>query len=390
MPRQWDHHDSNDPVDDVVTRFRHLGGDHGPSDPAYWDFDDEKDWDSDDSFSQVPPEIYESFEKTQAKYPRNSQDEVSRTPAGPMISLHDTRYFVPQWDEQMLGPAWRKERGAWDFDNPPKPLLPDDPKMKDAFRYCEEHPMHYAWAPGPDDIDIYRCDIESESSIVVHVRGGCVDDGQTVGPLHNRGSTGVFSGKDSEYNFASPQGVLNKPLDEEKAALDAALLALTVVRFDVLKDRRQLLDKTDNGGAGETAKQEMSKTSTKPTPAPSKNASPADADSDSSSEDDEDDSLALRIIIVSDNAAMVDNICKHQDTWDWEQEVPHTADGQPVKYGSLYERIEEMADGLEEDHDVVVNWYCVPEKFNKHAADLANEALRRNFKDVKQSFISAE
>lgn len=76
MSRRWDTHDFDDPDENPVTRFRHLGGDYGPYDPAHWDSDDDDDdddfagWDSDASFSHIPQQVYDKFEKGIAMLPR--------------------------------------------------------------------------------------------------------------------------------------------------------------------------------------------------------------------------------------------------------------------------------------------------------------------------------
>lgn len=67
MARRWDVHDFDDPDENPVTRLRHLGGDYGPYDPAHWEFDDDDEdfegWNSDDSFSHIPKQVYDDFEK---------------------------------------------------------------------------------------------------------------------------------------------------------------------------------------------------------------------------------------------------------------------------------------------------------------------------------------
>ncbi|KAI1084229.1 hypothetical protein F5B20DRAFT_287997 [Whalleya microplaca] len=415
--RAWDVHDFNDPDEDPVTRFRHLGGDYGPSDPSYWDLDDEYDieWDSDDSFSHLPSEVYEEFEKAQSKYPRNSKDEVDQTPAGPLITLYDTRYFVPQWDEHMLGPAWWEKRGKWDFDNPPKPLLPNDPKMKDAFKYCSEcqltwlvghdklqghkHPEHFAYVPS-EHIDLHRLAVGDGSSLVVHVRGDCIAKGQTPKSLvGNPGGTGIYFGKASKYNRAGPQIYSDPELDREKADLGAAELALTIVRFTVLEDlkeiSREAKELKDSNVAEEgTAQSDISRDKASVSDKVGFDTSKSDSntnESDNDEDDDElwedeseedgnddDDNISLRVIMVMDNAKVVDNICKHQDKWKLEKGKLRTNQGKLVKHGNWYQRLADLVDELD-INNISVKWYCVPIEFNKEAAELAGKALEGKF-----------
>lgn len=293
-------------------------------------------------------------------------------------------YFIPQWDEQLIGPEWRQKRGEWDYDNPPTPLLPNDPKMADAFKYCEEcqltwlvgfdklkrhtHPHHFAWQPEAEYIDVHRWGLESEASIVVYVRGSCVLEGQTSqSPAGNPASLGIFFGKDSKYNVAGPQG--NEPMsfDKEEAEVYAIVDALVKVRYQVIEDRRAILREVEKSTSGKPDKSldDVGKKSHK-----------SDGDSDDNdgevySEDDDDDiDLSTRIIIVSDNKKVIDNICNLEEK-------------QPAKYSDAYDRLDDMLDELEEV-DVHVKWYCVPEEFNKEAAELANEGLHGRFRGFEE------
>ena len=310
----------------------------------------------------------------QAKYPRNPKDEVKRTPAGPMIIIHDTDYFIPQWDEQILGPAWRQQRGKWDYDNPPQPLLPDAAEMKDAFKYCEQcqltwlvghdkeeghkHPQHYAWKPEAEHIDVHRWGLEPEASIIVYVHGACIAEGEeSKSIVANPAGTGIFFGKGSKYNMAAPQGNKSTPFDRERAELGAILLALTQVRWNIVEDRTDFLkelarSKIEAGKAGGAGRKELDGESDS-------------VDGSSEIEDEEDIDLSFRVIVVSDNKQVVDNICELEDK-------------EPAKHGDLYDGLDDLIDELDEV-DIDVRWYCVPEGVNKEAAALANQALEGHF-----------
>ncbi|KAI1102860.1 hypothetical protein F4804DRAFT_311626 [Jackrogersella minutella] len=418
MSRPWDFHDFNDPDDDPVTRFRHLGGDFGPYDPSYWGFDsldeddDDEESDSDDSFSDVGLEAYQYFEEDQKKYPRNSRDKVRRTPAGPMIALYDTRYFVPQWDEQMLGPAWRQKRGKWDFDNPPKALSITDPKMKDAFKYCEEcqltwlvgydkverhqHPQHLAWGKGPEDTDIHRLDMDMETSIVIHIHGERVPQGQrSLSPIIGHSTSfGIFFGKGSKYNVGAPYGIMDDGDDAESAALSAVELAITIVGSDILRDREDFFKKFAKSRRADEAKAEAALAKTDEKGASSAQNSVSDdvvarpkKDEDDPWEDESDDdeyddglhALPFRVILVLDHAMVVDNICKHIKQWKDEKGILFTKKGKPAKHGDMYQRVEDTVLGMGDDYDTNVKWYHVPKEHNQEAAKLAQDALRGTF-----------
>ena len=306
-------------------------------------------------------------------------------------------YFIPQWDEQLMGPGWRKKRGGWDYDNPPQPLLPNDPKLENAFKYCEEcqltwlvgydkmerhsHPHHFAWQPEAEYIDVHRWGLESEASVVVYVRGGCVPEGEaSPSPAGNPASIGVFFGKDSKYNLAGPQGNATTTFDKEEAEIYAIIGALVRIRYQVVEDRRAILRKFEkstsgNVDAGETSQGNLSKS-------PNLNGKKSHGsgggsdhkDWEDCSEDDDDIDLSSRIIIVSDNKEVIDNICNLEGK-------------QPVKHSDAYDKLDDMLDELEEV-DVHVKWYAVPEEFNMEAVELANEGLHGHFRGYEETYTA--
>ncbi|KAI0829170.1 hypothetical protein F5Y06DRAFT_220927 [Hypoxylon sp. FL0890] len=355
------------------------------------------------------------------KYPRNSKDEVNRTPAGPMISLYDTRYFVPQWDEQMLGPTWRHKRGKWDFDNPPKPLQLTDPKMKDAFKYCEQcqltwlvgydkleghqHPQHLAWAMKEEHIDYHRWGIDMEASLVVYIHGDCLPKGQAPkSPVGNTDGYGIFFGNGSKYNASHPHMKKSAAYDAEDAELAAIDLALTIVRYDIVKDRKEHLRasakskradgsktganlaKLDMEHASASRESNTTATPSKPTEA-AENADDTRASAGEKGSDDESrdvlDKLPFRVIFVSDNAKVVDSICKYHKQWKEEDGKLLTKQGKPVQNGDVYQELEEAICEMEENFDTTLKWYCVPKRFNEGAAKLAKDALEGNLAMMK-------
>ncbi|KAI2466881.1 hypothetical protein F4781DRAFT_423758 [Annulohypoxylon bovei var. microspora] len=327
-----------------------------------------------------------------------------------MISLYDTRYFVPQWDEQMLGPTWRQKRGKWDFDNPPKPLPLTDPKMKGAFKYCHhcemtwlvgydkpegnQHPHHLAWEMKEDDVDVHRWGLEVEASLVIFIHGACIPEGQpSKSPTGNTAGFGIFFGEGSQYNRAVPLGNKSSYEDAESAEIAAVDLALAIVKYDILGDREIWLTAFAEEKRDAKEKEELAKLGTKSVSKTLKSDDPTRAESievteeedddddsweDDSEEDEEDDldKLPFRIIIVSDKVQIVDNVCKHYKQWKEEKGKLLTKKGKPVKHGDKYQNL--ILSQLVDDSDTTVKWYCVPKDQNKEAMKLAMEALKGN------------
>ncbi|KAI1416362.1 hypothetical protein F5Y13DRAFT_116339 [Hypoxylon sp. FL1857] len=335
-----------------------------------------------------------------------------------MVSLYDTRYFVPQWDEQMLGPEWRQKRGKWDFENPPKPLPLTDPKMKGAFKYCgqcqltwlvgydkldvHQHPQHLACEKKEEHIDHYRLSIETEASVVIYIRGDCLPKGQTSKSIvGNIAGFGIFFGEDSKYNVASAHMNKSVDCDAEDAELAAIDLALATVRYSIVKDRKELLRasaKSKREDISETGA-DLAKLDIKNAPTGQESNTNATSSNPTEASEDNDDTsnnaskggggggasndvlnkLPFRVIFVSDNATVVDNICKYQKQWKEENGKLLTKQGKPVKNSDMYQRLEHAISDMEDDFDTTFKWYYVPKELNIGAAELANEALEGNF-----------
>ncbi|XDG06134.1 hypothetical protein ABKA04_005749 [Annulohypoxylon sp. FPYF3050] len=426
MSRTWDIHDFNDPDEDPVTRLRHLGGDYGPYDPAFegfgefdeFDFgeseEDESEYDALSVHSCSPSEIEEFITQLETFHPRNPKDVVRPTPGFPMISLYDTRYFVPQWDEQMLGPAWKQERAKWDFDNPPKPLPLTDPVMQGAFKYCEEcqltwlvgydgleghhHPHHLAVDMDNDESEIHRYGLGMEASIVIFVHGASVPVGKpSKSPVGNFGGIGIFFGEGSMYNQAQPAGEVTAPrdVDTEYAELEAVDIALAIVKLHILEDRKDLLmdsavDKW-NARRAKRLKKEQAKLEAQAASEALTSTGDAHVGETEIEEDDDDDDyyedidnqedvfakLPFRIIIVSDKIQVVDNVCKHYKAWTEKDGQLFSKKGNPIKNGDRYQNM--IFSQLEDDLDVYMKWYHVPKEQNSGAVKLATEALQGKF-----------
>ncbi|KAI1087228.1 hypothetical protein F5B19DRAFT_81840 [Rostrohypoxylon terebratum] len=331
-----------------------------------------------------------------------------------MISFYDTRYFVPQWDEQMLGPSWKQERAKWDFDDPPKPLPLTDPVMQGAFKYCEHcqltwlvgydgleghhHPHHLAVDMEDDESEIHRYGLGMEASIVIFVHGTSIPVGKpSKSPVGNFGGIGIFFGEGSKYNQAQPAGEVTSPrdVDTEYAELEAVDIALAIVKLHILADREELL--MDFAVEKHNAKlkrrmelaehkaQSASKAITATDDAYAGETEIEQEDIDDDLEDersigDQEDvfaKLPFRIIIVSDKIQVVDNVCKHYKAWTEKDGQLFSKKGNPIKNGDRYQNM--IFSELEDDLDVYMKWYHIPKEQNSGAVKLATEALHGNF-----------
>ncbi|KAG4220150.1 hypothetical protein PC116_g31371, partial [Phytophthora cactorum] len=89
--------------------------------------------------------------------------------------------------------------------------------------------------------------------------------------------------------------------------------------------------------------------------------------------------LPFRIIFVSDNAKVVDNICKYRKQWREEDGKLVTKQKKPVKNGAMYQELDRALLRIESRYGLVLKFYCVPKERNKGAAKLAKDALQGNF-----------
>ncbi|KAI1472976.1 uncharacterized protein F4812DRAFT_454795 [Daldinia caldariorum] len=339
----------------------------------------------------------------------NSKDVIIGVVQSWIYALYDTRYFVPQWDEQLLGPAWRQRRQKWDFENPPKPWPLTDPKMKDAFKHCDkcqltwlvgysklehhDHPQHLAWKIPEDDTNANRAGLITGCSLVIHIHGDALPKGQaSKSPTGSTASLGVFFGPDSKFNIAGPCS--EAQYDAEIAELAAVMSALVIVQVMVVDEHKELLSETVKGKSEETTTieehlasldfelmQRSSAQTSGSAPPPPQNAGGSNSSSGSSSAalPYKTDKLPFRIILVSDNAQVVDNICKYRKQWREEGGKLLTKHRKPVKNGRYYQDIERVLTAIEARCAFVVKFYCVSKERNKGAAELAKDALQGKF-----------
>ncbi|KAF2431459.1 ribonuclease H-like protein [Tothia fuscella] len=146
-----------------------------------------------------------------------------------------TARFMPQWDEQILGPAntYRIEK---DYENPPKPLSAAMVKKYDCLACnltwlvgengeaaAKSHPSHHT----------YQHDYcGTNRSLIVYTDGACEENGSA----DSKAGVGIFFQAGSKYNVSEGYA-LSDVATSQKAELQAIARALEHVRTKVLPDR---------------------------------------------------------------------------------------------------------------------------------------------------------
>ncbi|KAI6382747.1 hypothetical protein MCOR25_000556 [Pyricularia grisea] len=192
--------------------------------------------------------------------------------------LSKTHYFIPQLDEQMVGPsAVRQSLADWELalrtsgvggTALPRPLPIMSSMMRDAFVYCDSceltwlvgqddchvsgnnrvrHPLHDAYG-GPDRLERKSRSRQPDKplgSIVVHVAAGLPGRppkaSKNSAPTEVKARTVIWFGKDSQYNLVDSFNILNVDSSKEIADMVAATQALELIATEVLPDRRVML-----------------------------------------------------------------------------------------------------------------------------------------------------
>lgn len=153
--------------------------------------------------------------------------------------------FIPQWDDQILGPqnTYKIEK---DYDSPPKPL----PLSTVRTTYCStcqltwligeigdgaaiSHPSHHSYS------HIY---CGTSRSLLVFTDGACSGNGTPSA----RGGVGVFYGPGSKFNM-SQRLTYPGTATSQKAELAAAALAMETVRSKILPERRVMVKEAKGG-----------------------------------------------------------------------------------------------------------------------------------------------
>jgi ribonuclease HI len=198
--------------------------------------DDDDDDDEDDEDDEQQEEDLDSADGDEAE-----DDDYLNMPT----SAEDDRVFVlgtgenrfmPQWDEQILGPAntYKLEK---DYVNPPKPLPLSTLKLHQCTTCnltwlvgqvgeaaAKGHPSHHAYS------QVYA---GTRRSLVVFVDGACSSNGA----MDAKGGVGVHFGSASKYNLSEGLTLQGKATNQ-RAELHAIARALELVREKVMPQRK--------------------------------------------------------------------------------------------------------------------------------------------------------
>ncbi|KAI1743969.1 hypothetical protein F4680DRAFT_408072 [Xylaria scruposa] len=148
--------------------------------------------------------------------------------------------FMPQWDEQLLGPTNTStiEQNRVD---PPKALTPDRLSMP----YC--HECQLTWMEGDAGVEAVQShpshhtyqhiDAGTDRSLVVFTDGACPSNGMSSAVSS---SVGVYFGPQSRYNISERLNSDGTPTNQV-AEITAAIKALQQVLQRVEPDRRALI-----------------------------------------------------------------------------------------------------------------------------------------------------
>lgn len=185
---------------------------------------------------------------------RNRHEEVGGEEDN-MIMEEDDRVFVlsgsvarfiPQWDEQILGPA-NTYSIKKNYDSPPKPHALSTIRS----HYCptckltwlvgglgeaaaKNHPSHHTYS------HLYA---GTSRSMLVFTDGACSPNSGTAAA---RAGLGVFFGPESKFNI-SERYTESSLHTSQKAELAAVARALEIIRLDVLPERRNMVTSANGG-----------------------------------------------------------------------------------------------------------------------------------------------
>jgi len=162
--------------------------------------DDDGDDDDDDDGQQE--EYYESDDRNEGKddhdlaMPTSTEEDDRVFVLGTGVNR-----FMPQWDEQILGPA-NTHKLKQDYNNPPKPLPISTLKLHQCATCnltwligevgeaaAKGHPSHHTYS------HVYA---GTSRSLVVFVDGACSSNGA----INAKGGIGVHFGSASKYNVS--------------------------------------------------------------------------------------------------------------------------------------------------------------------------------------------
>jgi ribonuclease HI len=247
--------------------------------------------------------------------------------------------FVPQWDEQLLGPANTREIEK-NYDNPPKALTPDQLSL----HYCGE--CQLTWLKGNEGVEAVQSHPSHHTyqhiyagtsrSLIVFTDGACPSNGTT---LATKASVGVYFGSESRFNISGRIETGGK-LTNQAAEIAAAADALRQVRLAVEPARGSLL----------------------------KSSTPQLSD------DHYRDIKGFRLIVATDSSYIVECMTKHIQKWSIENGIYRTEQGNVVENSDGFTKLTYLVQDLSMA-GIQVAWYYVPREFNEGANGLAQLAF---------------
>lgn len=239
--------------------------------------------------------------------------------------------FIPQWDQQLLGPAntFQIKR---DYGTPPKP----EHLQASALLACSECELtwlvgklgHSAASNHPSHHTLSHVYAGTSRSLIVHTDGACIDNGQPSAVA----GVGVYFGANSRYNVSAPLETSVAPTSQV-AELHALLRAMQVVRKDIVPARSVLVQ-------------------------------------------DDHDTKRFRLVLVTDSSYAVECMCKHRKSWilDDEQKCLKNQQGKEITNSDILLAIEAEVEKLSRV-GVQVTYYNVPRELNQDADALARVAI---------------
>ncbi|KAI1412816.1 hypothetical protein F5Y13DRAFT_162716 [Hypoxylon sp. FL1857] len=248
--------------------------------------------------------------------------------------------FMPQWDEQLLGPS-NTLMIKIGYDKPPNPLTPNELHLN----YCQDceltwlegnagseaalsHPSHHTHA------HVYA---GTNRSLVVFIDGACPFNGQELFTTFL--SIGVYFGRGSPYNVSKCLDDVPRP-SNQKAEIAAALEAMRHVRQNIEPTRRALIRNTLPRG----------------------------------SEDHRRDIRRFRLVIATDSSYLVECLSDRISKWSLTNGVYMNEKGRAITNSEGFMRLNNEVDALSRVGIQVV-WYHVPREHNQEADRLAQAAL---------------
>lgn len=248
--------------------------------------------------------------------------------------------FMPQWDDQILGPA-NTYKLKTDYNNPPKPL----PLSTLKLHQCATCGLTWligevgeAAAKGHPSHHTYSHEYAGTSrSLMVFVDGACSSNGAT----NVKGGIGVYFGSASKYNV-SEAFTLQGTATSLRAELHAAARALELVRQEVMPQRKLAIEAAARGRDAEGIR----------------------------------DLARTRLIITTDSSYVVEGMCSYFKNWTY-----NTAKGalvnkkkEVVKNSDGFLRIKREVEALSMI-GVQVVYYHVGREENVEADRLAKAAI---------------